>query len=48
MKMQFNTDKTEEFIFSTKKVRILHPPLQLGNDGVKREDEHKHLGMILD
>ena len=47
-KMQFNTDKTEEVIFSTKLARSFHPPLLLGNDEVKREDEHKHLGMILD
>ena len=47
-KMQFNTDKIEEVIFSTKLARSFHPPLLLGNDEVKREDEHKHLGMILD
>ena len=47
-KMQFNADKTEEVIFSTKRARIVHPPLTLGNDEIKRENEHKHLGMILD
>ena len=46
--MQFNADKTEEVIFSTKRARIVHPPLTLGNDEIKRENEHKHLGMILD
>ncbi len=46
--MQFNTDKTEEVVFSTKLARIFHPPLVLGNDQIKKEDEHKHLGMILD
>ena len=47
-KMQFNAEKTEEVIFSTKRARIVHPPLTLGNDEIKRESEHKHLGMILD
>ena len=46
--MQFNADKTEEVIFSTKRARIAHPPLTLGTDEIKRENEHKHLGMILD
>ena len=47
-KMQFNTDKTEEVIFSTKLAKIAHPPLMLGTDVVKRVNEHKHLGMIFD
>ena len=48
MEMHFNSDKTEEVIFSTKRVKPWHPPLTLGNDIVMREAEHKHLGMILD
>ena len=46
--MHFNSDKTEEVIFSTKRVKPWHPPLTLGNDVVMRKAEHKHLGMILD
>ena len=47
-KMQFNADKAEEVIFSTKRTRVVHPPLTLGNDEIKLKNEHKHLGMILD
>ena len=43
-KMQFNADKTEEVIFSTKRLKLPHPPLHLGNELT----EQKHLGMILD
>ena len=46
--MQFNADKIEEVIFSTKRTRVVHPPLTLGNDEIKLKNEHKHLGMILD
>ena len=47
-KMQLNADKTVELIFSTKRVKPLHPPLLLGNDVVTETAEHKHLGMVLD
>ena len=47
-KMKFNTEKTEEVIFSAKRVKPFHPPLSFGNDDVVRKSEHKHLGMILD
>ena len=47
-KMQFNCDKTEEVIFSVRRSKIEHPTLNLGSDDVKRTDEHKHLGLILD
>ena len=47
-KMHFNSDKTEEVIFSTKRSKSLHPPLTLGNDLVMRKIEHRHLGMIFD
>ena len=47
-KMQFNCDKTEEVIFSVKRSKIEHPTLNPGSDDVKRTDEHKHLGLILD
>ena len=47
-KMKFNTEKTEEVIFSAKRVKPEHPPLSFGNDDVVRKSEHKHLGMILD
>ena len=36
-KMEFNANKTEEIIFSTKRAKILHPPLTLGIDEIKRE-----------
>ena len=47
-KMKFNTEKTEEVIFSAKRVKPIHPPLSFGDDDVVRKSEHKHLGMILD
>ena len=47
-KMQFNADKTEEVIFSTKRVKPDHPPLKLGDDVITQSLEHKHLGMVLD
>ena len=47
-KMKFNTEKTEEVIFSAKRVEPYHPPFSFGNDDVVRKSEHKHLGMILD
>ena len=47
-KMQFNAEKTEEVIFSTKRKKPNHPALMLGGDEVVRKTEHKHLGMILD
>ena len=46
--MKFNTEKTEEVIFSAKRVKPIHPPLSFGDDDVVRKSEHKHLGMILD
>ena len=46
--MQFNADKTEEVIFSTKRLKPPHPPLHLGNEEVTRLTERKHLGMIRD
>ena len=48
LKMKFNTEKTEEVIFSAKRVEPFHPPLFFGNDDVVRKSEHKHLGMIID
>ena len=47
-KMQFNAEKTEEVIFSTKRLRPQHPSLKLGNDEIAIVPEHKHLGVILD
>jgi hypothetical protein len=47
-KMKFNTDKTEEVTFSSKRIRQDHPLLMLGADEVTKKSEHKHLGMILD
>ena len=47
-KMQFNASKTEEVVFSCKKVKPSHPPALLGNDIIDRKSQHKHLGMQLD
>ena len=47
-KMHFNTDKTEEVIFSTKRNKPLHDPLTLGTDDIERKTEHKYIGMVLD
>ena len=35
-------------IFSTKRVKPIHPPLLLGNAMVTEKAKHKHLGMVLD
>ena len=45
--MQFNTDKTEEVIFSAKRIKPDHPPLKLDDDIISQTSEHKHLGMVL-
>ena len=42
-KMHFSSDKTEEVIFSTKRVKPWHPPLTLGNDLVTRKAEQSTL-----
>ena len=41
-KMKFNTEKTEEVIFSVKEVKPIHPPLSFGSDDVARKNKHKH------
>ena len=46
--MKFNADKTEEVIFSSKRLKPAYPPLFLGGNEVTVKAEHKHLGMILD
>ena len=46
--MKFNADKTEEVIFSSKRLKPAHPPLFLGSNEVTVKAEHKHIGMILD
>ena len=46
--MQFNADRTEEVIFSTKRNKPYYPALMLGDDEVSRKNGHKHLGIILD
>ena len=38
-KMKFNTEKTEEVIFSAKRVEPFHPPLSFGNDYVVGKSE---------
>ena len=47
-KMGFNVEKTEEVIFSSKRVKPFHPPLSMANTEISRVNEHKHLGIILD
>ena len=47
-KMHFNTDKTEEVIFSCKRFKPSHPPQSLGTDRIVAKPEHKHLGLTLD
>ena len=46
--MEFNASKTEEVIFSAKRIKPHHPNLFLGDTEVERKSEHKHLGLILD
>ena len=40
--------KTEEVIFSTKRLKPQHPSLKLGDDEIANVPEHKHHGVILD
>ena len=50
-KMTFNPDPTklaEEVLFSYKRQSPQHPPIYFNNNEVKRVNEHKHLGLILD
>ena len=47
-KMEFNVEKTEEVIFSTKRTKPFHPLLSMDNIEISRVNEHKHLGMTLD
>ena len=47
-KMEFNATKTQEVIFSAKRIKPHHPNLFLGDTEVERRSEHKHLGLILD
>ena len=50
-KMSFNPDPTkpaEEILFSHKRQPQTHPPLFFNGVEVKRVNEHKHLGLILD
>ena len=50
-KMCFNPDPTkpaEELLFSLKNKKPIHPPLYFNDTLVKRVNDHKHLGLILD
>ena len=47
-KMQFNTDRKEEVIFSCKRNKPIHPGLKLGDGVIASKLEHKHLGVIVD
>ena len=49
--MSFNPDPTkqaEEIVFSHKLIKPVHPPLFFNDIEVKRVNDHKHLGLILD
>ena len=50
-KMTFNPDPTklaEEVLFSHKNLCPEHPPIYFNNTEVKRVNDHKHLGIVLD
>ena len=50
-KMSFNPDPQKqavELTFSRKKIEIDHPNIFFNNIPVKKVDEHKHLGIVLD
>ena len=50
-RMSFNPDPLKqavELIFSTKKTEVDHPAIFCNNVPVKKVDEHKHLGIVLD
>ena len=50
-KMSFNPDPTkaaEEILFSCKRASPVHPPIYFNNIEVKRVNDHKHLGLVLD
>ena len=47
-KFTYGHSKTEEVVFSCKKVKPYHLQVLLGNDLSKRESHHMHLGMHLD
>ena len=46
--MQFHAHKTEEVIFSCKKVKHCHPQDLLGIGVIERKSQDKHIGMQLD
>ena len=50
-KMSFNPDPQKQAVestFSRKKIEIDHPNIFFNNIPVKKVDEHRHLGIILD
>ena len=50
-RMSFNPDlqkQAVELIFSRKRNKIDHPGILLNNTPVKKVEEHKHLGLVLD
>ena len=50
-KMSFNPDpnkQAEEVLFSCKNISPQHPPIYFNNTEVKRVNDHKHLGLVLD
>ena len=51
LKMSFNPDPQKqavELTFSTKEIEINHPEIRFNNIPVRKVDEHKYLGIILD
>ena len=43
--MQSNAEKTEEVVFSTKRVKPQHPPLNLGSDEIASNISISILGL---
>ena len=47
-KMKFNSNKTEEVVFSCEREKSIHPILKLWDEIISTKWEHKHLRLILD
>ena len=43
----FNPTKTKTVTFSTKRVKVDHPPLKFGGTTLEQVQSHKHLGIVL-
>ena len=45
--VNFNSDKTETMVFSSKNTKPLHPNLFFNNQTLKQVPSHTHLGLVL-